>query len=148
MLRLRVAAVTAAVLLGLLGTCAWVVDRVHFHDRIVSGGRIWHCELFGGSWPVEVAGVVQLEKGYALDRFGTVRASPSQRLVVAQVRDASGRIVGMGTWNVGDGIAAPRLGAVDDLARRLSGVRSDVRAAGHRAELRAARECSDRGLPR
>lgn len=141
--------ILVVLLLGALTSAGLLfIDRYAPRDRIVSGGRIRVCGLFGGSWPADISGEVGLASGASLDRFGTASSGGDHHLVAARVRDGAGRILGVGVWNVGDNVPAERRGAVDGLAHQVSSRHSPLGVTDHVHEVAAARECSQRDLPR
>src|SRR3954469_25730490 len=74
-IRARLLTAAGVVVLGLVVAAPVVAfDRLHPRDRIVSRGRIWHCALVGGSWPVDAGLEVGLRPGARMVRFGAVTA--------------------------------------------------------------------------
>ena len=138
--------VVAAV--GLLaGGLLIAVDQLHLQDRIVSGGRIRHCWLLGGSSDVEFHLWIELDPDLRLEDFGRIIEEGHDLVVARVVERESGAVVGYGAWNMGDSDADPTSGAVDALARRVSRVHSNLDERDLRSQIRAARECSERDIP-
>lgn len=140
------AGLVATVVLGIVGVHL-AVDRWHLEDRIVNGGRIRHCWLLGGSYPAEFHEVVDLDAGLAVTDFGRIIEDGHDIVVARVVRRDDRTTVGYGAWNVGDGESDPLAGAVDALARRVSGADSTLDERDVRSQIRAGRECSERGIP-
>jgi len=125
------------------------IDEYAPRDHLVNGRRIWRCWALGGGWPGEIDERVGLDPGHSFAGFGRVVSDkPRTALVVARLRDPSGRLLGLGVWNVGDEIPPEEFGAVDGLARQHSARDSSLDPRAHRHVLAAAQECLERGLPR
>ncbi len=143
----RAALGAAAVLAVLLGPCA-LIDVAAPTDRIVNAGRIWKCELLGGTRGVDLHERMGVRDGYLLNDLGYVRHR-GVNLVTAEVKDArSRRVVGRGVWSEDANGPPERLGAMNADARKFSTVHSSLTTDGRRLAVRAARECGRRDLPR
>jgi hypothetical protein len=120
------------------------VDRLHPHDRIVSSGRVWHCALVGGSWPVDAGPLVGLDPDLSIVRIGAVDGAGGWIAVARIQGPARGTVEA--SFVLGDS-AGKRLGALDQAARAIARVQSPLLESHHRGAIAAARECLRRNLP-
>jgi hypothetical protein len=141
----RVAVILTAVtaVAAVIGSCV-AVDRLHPRDRIVSGVRIWHCALVGGSWPVEASALVGLRAGLRIEAIGAVEAG-GVWISVARISGPDGTSR-KAAFVLGDG-AGPRLGGLDHVGREVASRGSSLEVVNYRREVAAASECLDRSLP-
>ena len=148
--RLVVVAAGAIALIGVaVASFFFAVDRWHLSDRIVSGGRIRHCWSLGGTLAMDMNEMMRLEPGLHLWEFGRINDG-GYDVVVAPIVHDDGTTLGYGAWILEHGMDMDvdrSGGAVNALARRVSGVDSNLDERDVRSQIRAARECSERGLP-
>jgi len=137
--------VVAVVVAGVVAPFA-TIGFVHARDRIVNGGRLWRCELVGGSWPVEAASIVRLRPGLSFGFFGAVDDGEGWVSVVEVIDTATRQRRGEGAFVLGDRAGA-RVGGIDATATEVAGVRSTDGLGAHHREVAAARECLHRRLP-
>lgn len=141
---IAIAAILASLLAAAAGSLA-IVDHLHPGNRIVSGARIWHCALVGGSWPVDADGFVKLRSGLTIGEIGAVNKSGAWVSVVSLV-DSTGHAAGEAAFVLGDG-AGSRLGGIDRRAAAVANVISSEGIGSNRKKVAAARECLRRRLP-